>query len=156
VVLVPDRVRGDRALGQKKDPDDGQNDAGARPLHHFKYSSRGAPSKGFLGRASAGEHLLFFVDASVDPDPEQVFKATFHLSDANGVLADSQPFTLQFSIDPPCPADLNDDNEPDVFDFIAFQEAFQAGEAVADCDGNGAFDIFDYVCFQGTFQNGCP
>jgi len=45
-------------------------------------------------------HLTYFVPASQGPVIGDVFTATFHLSDANGVLADSQEFTLQFRVVP--------------------------------------------------------
>ena len=45
-------------------------------------------------------HFTYFVDESEAPAVGTVYEATFHLSDANGALADSWPFTLQFNIVP--------------------------------------------------------
>ena len=55
-----------------------------------------------------------------------------------------------------CAADVNGDGALNVLDFVAFQEAFVAGEPAADCDGSGAFDILDFVCYQNLFNAGCP
>jgi len=56
----------------------------------------------------------------------------------------------------PCPADINGDGELDVFDFIAFQAAFQKQDDAADCNEDGSFNVFDFICFQGAFSAGCP
>lgn len=45
-------------------------------------------------------HLTYFVDASGSPPLGTMYTAKFHLSDALGSLADSEPFTVQFSIVP--------------------------------------------------------
>jgi len=56
---------------------------------------------------------------------------------------------------PSCPADLNADGDLNVFDFVAFQTAFGAGDPAADCDADGELNVFDFVCFQGLFADGC-
>ncbi len=58
-----------------------------------------------------------------------------------------------------CPADLDGDGALTVFDFLAFQTAFDAGERIADfnpttCTPN--LDIFDFLAFQNAFDAGCP
>jgi len=55
-----------------------------------------------------------------------------------------------------CPPDVNGDGSLDIFDFVAFQQAFLAEDPIADCTGDEAFDVFDFVCFQGEFLDGCP
>ena len=55
-----------------------------------------------------------------------------------------------------CAADVNGDGELNVLDFVAFQNAFTAGDPDADCDGNGALNILDFVCYQALFAAGCP
>jgi len=58
--------------------------------------------------------------------------------------------------DPPsCPPDLTGDGVLNIFDFVAFADAFGAGETVADCDGNGMFNVVDFVCYHEVFQAGC-
>jgi hypothetical protein len=48
----------------------------------------------------------------------------------------------------------------DIFDFLCFQNRFDAGAAYAcDCDtstGVGVCDVFDFLCFQNAFAAGCP
>ena len=58
-----------------------------------------------------------------------------------------------------CPADLDGDGQLTVFDFLEFQNAFDAGERRADfnpttCVPN--LDIFDFLAFQNAFDAGCP
>mgnify|MGYP001140468392 CR=1 FL=1 len=55
-----------------------------------------------------------------------------------------------------CYADLDGDGQLTIFDFLAFQNAFQDADPIADCDGSGALDIFDFLCFQNAFGAGCP
>ncbi len=54
-----------------------------------------------------------------------------------------------------CYADLDGDGTLTIFDFLAFQNAFDAGLPVADCDGDGTLTIFDFLCFQNAFDAGC-
>lgn len=61
---------------------------------------------------------------------------------------------IRFALDP-CFADMNGDDVLNILDFVAFQDAFQAGDAAADCDGDGAFTVLDFVCFQARFAQGC-
>lgn len=54
-----------------------------------------------------------------------------------------------------CQADVDGDGELSVFDFLAFQNHFNAGDGRADCDENGRLDIFDFLCFTNLFAGGC-
>ncbi|MEQ9095362.1 MAG: GC-type dockerin domain-anchored protein [Phycisphaerales bacterium] len=54
-----------------------------------------------------------------------------------------------------CPADLDGDGELTIFDFLAFQNLFDAMDPRADFDGDGAFTIFDFLAFQNAFDAGC-
>ena len=56
----------------------------------------------------------------------------------------------------PCRADLDGDGELTLFDFLAFQNLFAAGDPAADLDGDGLFTIFDFLAFQNEFAAGCP
>ncbi|UYV11748.1 MAG: hypothetical protein NCW75_10610 [Phycisphaera sp.] len=54
-----------------------------------------------------------------------------------------------------CPADLDGDGALTVFDFLSFQNLFDAGELAADFDGNGELTLFDFLAFQNLFDAGC-
>ncbi|MFI4881662.1 MAG: GC-type dockerin domain-anchored protein [Phycisphaerales bacterium JB064] len=56
---------------------------------------------------------------------------------------------------PLCLADLDADGELTVFDFLAFQNAFDAGQLAADYDRDGSLTIFDFLAFQNAFDDGC-
>jgi hypothetical protein len=60
-----------------------------------------------------------------------------------------------FEYRPPCRVDLDGDGELTVFDFLAFFNAFDDGDPVADFDGDGAFTVFDFLAFQNEFDAGC-
>lgn len=54
-----------------------------------------------------------------------------------------------------CATDLDSDGELTVFDFLTFQNFFDARDPRADLDGDGAFTIFDFLEFQSRFDLGC-
>jgi len=55
----------------------------------------------------------------------------------------------------PCRADFDGDGQLTIFDFLAFQNAFDAGDLLADFDGDGSLTIFDFLAFQNEFDAGC-
>jgi hypothetical protein len=54
-----------------------------------------------------------------------------------------------------CPTDFNGDDNLNILDFVAFQQAFVAKDNLADINGDGSLSILDFVAFQVQFQNGC-
>ena len=57
--------------------------------------------------------------------------------------------------DTSCYADFDGDGSLTIFDFLAYQNAFDAGDLAADCDEDGSLTIFDFLCFQNGFDAGC-
>jgi hypothetical protein len=55
----------------------------------------------------------------------------------------------------PCRADFDGDGQLTIFDFLAFQNAFDAGDPLADFDGDGSLTLFDFLAFQNEFDAGC-
>ena len=57
----------------------------------------------------------------------------------------------------PCACDWDPDPVCDIFDFLAFQNGFVAGDPCAcDYDPDPACNIFDFLAFQSEFVMGCP
>ncbi len=54
-----------------------------------------------------------------------------------------------------CFADMNGDGQLNIFDFLEFQNLFDAGDLDADCDDDGELTLFDFLCFQNAFDIGC-
>jgi hypothetical protein len=54
-----------------------------------------------------------------------------------------------------CYPDFDGDGALTIFDFLGFQNAFDAGSDRADCDADGSLTIFDFLCFQNAFDAGC-
>jgi hypothetical protein len=52
-------------------------------------------------------------------------------------------------------ADFTGDNTLDLFDYLAFVNAFNADGPDADCDRDGSLDLFDFLCFTNLFNAGC-
>ncbi|MEO1009361.1 MAG: S8 family serine peptidase [Planctomycetota bacterium] len=55
----------------------------------------------------------------------------------------------------PCRGDFDGSGSTDAFDFLAFQNAFDAGDPLADFDAGGTLDIFDFLEFVNAFVVGC-
>ena len=77
------------------------------------------------------------------------------------VEIDSTAPTWLFSIDnicfeTACRADIDGDGVLTIFDFLAFQNLFDAGDLRADFDGDGVLTLFDFLAFQNEFDAGCP
>ena len=82
-----------------------------------------------------------------------------YLGDASGQpVGGYQPArtTLRWVYAPACVADFNDDGSTDLFDFLAYQNAFAEGDPVADLDADGEWTLFDFLAFQNAFEAGCP
>jgi hypothetical protein len=54
-----------------------------------------------------------------------------------------------------CYPDFTGEGELDLFDFLEYVNAFNAGEDRADCTGEGDLDFFDFLCFTNAFNEGC-
>jgi len=103
-----------------------------------------APREGFASRGSASMTVR---DVNRDGGADLLYVAGGF--DGVGIMLNQHGSA-------PCPADLDGDGELTIFDFLAFQNAFDAMDPVADFDGDGAFTIFDFLAFQNAFDAGCP
>jgi hypothetical protein len=72
---------------------------------------------------------------------------------SEGGVQVSLPFAVYGSTS--CAADLDGDGALTIFDFLAFQNAYMAGDMVADCDSDGELSVLDFTCFQTAFAGGC-
>ena len=54
-----------------------------------------------------------------------------------------------------CAANCDGNNTLDLFDFLCFVNAFNAGGDYADFDGNANHDLFDFLAFVNAFNAGC-
>ncbi len=55
----------------------------------------------------------------------------------------------------PCRADVDGDGVLTIGDYLAFLNAFDAGEELADFDFDGELTVFDFLAFQNRFDLGC-
>ncbi|MCW5756427.1 MAG: hypothetical protein KIT54_04240 [Phycisphaeraceae bacterium] len=85
---------------------------------------------------------------------DDVFGETCELRDASFYFLYSD-FETPISLDATCRADIDGDGSLTIFDFLAFQNLFAAGDLGADFDGDGSLTIFDFLAFQNEFAAGC-
>lgn len=70
----------------------------------------------------------------------------------------SEPIGAAYAFDLSCEicrADLDHDGALTIFDYLAFFNAFAAGDLSADFDGDGELTLFDFLAFQTAFDAGC-
>ncbi len=122
---------------------------------------------GFLGEwrdltevVSDGSDQTTFV-ASATPIPLDAYGDTFQVrfttpgSDVTDLWFIDDVRVQVISDDPTCRADLDGDGSLTLFDFLAFQNAFDSGDPIADFDGDGSLTLFDFLAFQNEFDAGC-
>jgi hypothetical protein len=61
-----------------------------------------------------------------------------------------------FGSDAGCLADLTGDGTADIFDVLAFVEAYNISDLSVDFTGDGNVDIFDVLAFIDAYNTGCP
>ncbi|UYV11452.1 MAG: hypothetical protein NCW75_09075 [Phycisphaera sp.] len=100
----------------------------------------------------SGDFFLGFT--SSEPITEvRIIAAPSYGGTAVGEIFDAD--NLVYAGGQPCRADFDGDGQLTIFDFLAFQNAFDAGDLLADFDGDGALTIFDFLAFQNEFDAGC-
>jgi hypothetical protein len=55
-----------------------------------------------------------------------------------------------------CPADIDSNGTIDIFDVLAFIDAYNTEDPAADFTDDGSFDIFDVLAFIEFYNAGCP
>ncbi|UYV12252.1 MAG: Rax2 family protein [Phycisphaera sp.] len=105
------------------------------------------------------------IDVATPTDGEQQWFRTMSVTPSGDVWAMGQYYrpdeqathvtTQRLSASATCRADLDGDGELTIFDFLAFQNAFDAGDPIADFDGDSELTIFDFLAFQNAFDAGC-
>jgi|GEM_PF-6979077 len=129
----------------------------------FDFNSLGTPGGGFdfpvrFYRGAALVRTETVPANGSDWVRDQIFE------DLNGVTRvevesfnDSWIFSLDnICFEAFCRADIDGDGALTIFDFLAFQNLFDAGDLRADFDGDGVLTIFDFLAFQNEFDAGCP
>ena len=114
--------------------------------------------------------VLRAFDAAGDEIESVVSDGDFETLDFFGVTTDSDIARVTITVLNPmgwglddlyvgvgtaCRADIDGDGSLTIFDFLAFQNAFDAGDLLADFDGDGVLTIFDFLAFQNEFDAGC-
>ena len=96
----------------------------------------------------------------LDADGQAILSGVFMIEDAVSDLRADIVAVQDATLDArlacsPCAADLDNDGQLTLFDFLAFQGAWAAQDATGDFDRNGSFDVFDFLEFSHAFDAGC-
>ncbi|MEO1278475.1 MAG: integrin alpha [Planctomycetota bacterium] len=103
---------------------------------------------------NAGFSVASAGDINGDGVSDVVFGAPF--ADSSGRPLAGESYVVFGRSFAGCPADLDGDGDLTIFDFLAFQNLFDAGDPIADFDGDGRLTLFDFLAFQNAFDAGCP
>ena len=111
--------------------------------------------------------LAAFLDVSLDAGRLNLTVTSMHFAELGsaefpGFFTKENPLSpilgysprLELTVIAVDDADVNGDGSLDLFDFLAFQNAFAAGEAIADFDGDCSLTLFDFLAFQNAFGGG--
>ena len=77
----------------------------------------------------------------------------FKVSAYNNGDAGDGKLNIQWVAD--CPADWNDDDTVDFFDYLDFLDSFNSGTLAGDFNDDQVVDFFDYLDFVNAFASGC-
>ncbi|MEQ8844794.1 MAG: GC-type dockerin domain-anchored protein [Phycisphaerales bacterium] len=83
------------------------------------------------------------------------FEAIIGQSVEMGGLPSGPEGLVAIEFQTPCRADFDGDGELTLFDFLAFQNAFDTGLRSADFNEDGRINLFDFLAFQNAFDAGC-
>ncbi len=105
------------------------------------------------------------MDVATPPDGHHQWFRTMSITPSGDVWAMGQYYrpaeqaihvdTQRLNASDTCRADLDGDGTLTIFDFLEFQNLFDAGSSEADFDGDGELTVFDFLAFQNEFDAGC-
>ncbi len=103
----------------------------------------------FIGGNNFGYTAPSYIASTDCGLPEPIAPPDCHWSDCSWIII------AEGRVIPDCRADFDGDAALTIFDFLAFQNAFDARDPIADFDFDGEFTIFDFLIFQNEFDAGC-
>lgn len=130
----------------------------AGTAYSFDISDPGNPVQTSIIRPSAPVTFALFGSSAAlyeGPDRLRLFVGA-PADDAGDPIAGSpdvgalHALSLDF-----CRPDIDGDCLLTIFDFLGFQNLFDAGDLAADFDGDGSLTIFDFLAYQNAFDAGC-
>ncbi|UYV13917.1 MAG: hypothetical protein NCW75_06415 [Phycisphaera sp.] len=136
----------------------GSSDAPKTRLVEWDPATRDVTGREFDTDAVGGDPLIGYIPGGADIESDGTNVTAIVLAQGDpydfvqryAIIGDGSPCGSD------CRADIDGDGALTIFDFLAFQNAFDAGDLLADFDGDGALTIFDFLAFQNEFDAGCP
>lgn len=105
-----------------------------------------------IGNRAANGRWGDYLDIAIDPDDDK----TFWIVGMYQIPGGWQTWIDSFTIQLPCPADLNNDGNLDFFDISVFIVNFNAQVPSADLNNDGVWNFFDVSLYIQQFNAGCP
>ena len=95
------------------------------------------------------------LDASGQPIIGGVFMVETLLDITDEIVAIQDATLATRLVCSPCPADLDNDGSLTLFDFLAFQTAWDMQTQAGDFNRDGIYDLFDFLEYSNAFDAGC-
>lgn len=105
-----------------------------------------------IGDRTADGRWGDYLDIAMDPDDDKTFWIVGMYRKSFGW----QTWIDQFTIELPCPADLDFNGELNFFDISLYIGSFNAQVPSADLNNDGVFNFFDISIYIQQFNAGCP
>jgi len=128
-------------------------DTGSGAAYYFQHTKGLWSQRAKLLPSDPGRSDFFGNSVAIDAD-SAVIGAWW--DDHPDQFDTSRGSAYTFDLNPPMPADLNQDGILDFFDISAFLASFSAHDPIADFTADGQFDFFDISAFLTAFSAGCP
>ncbi len=105
-----------------------------------------------IGDRTADGRWGDYLDIAMDPDDDKTFWIIGMYRKSFGW----QTWIDQFTIQSPCPADLDGNGELNFFDISLFLGFFNIQDPSADLNNDGAWNFFDVSQYIAQYNQGCP
>lgn len=105
-----------------------------------------------IGDATADGRWGDYLDIAIDPNDDKTFWIVGMYRKNFGW----QTWIDRFTIDSPCPADLDGSGELNFFDISFFLAAYSAQNPIADVNNDGIWNFFDVSMYISEYNSGCP
>lgn len=103
-------------------------------------------------QSASKEYIEFLHAENTTNDAGQILYDQWLASDKGPPVVMDE---VQLALEQSCPADFNGDGTVDTLDFLAFLNAFNAGDPAADFNGDGSVNTLDFLGYLNAFAAGC-
>lgn len=110
------------------------------------------PIELIVGTRGADGRWGDYLDIAIDPEDDKTFWIVGMFQRPGGW----QTYIDHFTIQTPCPPDLDGDGKLNFFDLAIYLDNFNSRTTSADLNNDGQWNFFDITMYMTSFSQGCP